>query len=85
MKLEKHGDDNKEGNLDNDSDDSDDKVDGEALGFIGNGNNLLDEEGDLATEGVNKGQDDIEEEEHEEFSVTEAHAISDPWAMVVHI
>ena len=85
VKLEKHGDDNKEGNLDNDSDDSDNEVDGEALGFIGNGYNLLYEEGDLAAEGVNEGQDDIEEEEHEEFSVTEAHAIGDPGAVVVHI
>ena len=85
MKLEKHGDDNKEGNLDNDSDDSDDEVNGEALGFIGNCNNLLNEEGDLAAEGVYEGQDDIEEEEHKEFSVTKAYAIGDPGAVVVHI
>jgi len=85
VKFEKHGDDNKEGYLNQDPNDSDDEIDGKALGFIGDGYNLLDKEGNLAPQGVNQGQDDIEEEEHEEFSVTKAYTVGDPRAVVIHI
>lgn len=85
MKPEEHGDDDEEGDLDEDTDDLDDEVDVDGLLLLGDGDDLLDEEGDLAAERVDEGENDIEEEEHKELSVAESDAVGDPGAVVVHV
>lgn len=49
MEAEKHGNNDKEGELNDDSDDSDDEIDVKSLFFVDYGDDLSDQEGDFAT------------------------------------
>ena len=85
MKPKEHGDDDKESNLDQDSDDLNDETDVDGLFLVGDSDDFLDDKGNLTAQGIDKGEDDIEEEEHKELSVAKADTVGNPWAVVVHV
>ena len=53
--------------------------------FVDDGDDLPNEEGKLAGEGEDEGEDDVEKEEHEELSIAETDAVGDPGTVVVHV
>lgn len=85
MEPEKHGDDDKEGSLDEQSDSSYDEGDSNRLFVIYQAHDILDEERNFNGKRKYESQYDIEKEEHEKFTVAESHAICDPGTVVVHI
>jgi hypothetical protein len=85
VELKEHGDDDEESSLDDGANGADEEVEVEGLSGLHDGDDLLHEEGYFAGEAEDEGGDDVEEEEHEELAVGEAHAVGDPGTMVVHV
>jgi hypothetical protein len=85
MKPEEHTNDDEESDLNEKANGLDDKVDCDALLFVEDGDDFPNEEGNLAGEGEDEGEDDVEKEEHEELSIAETDAVGDPGAVVVHV
>ena len=85
MESEEHTDNDKESYLDEKTDSLDDNINSNSLGFVDDGDNLTDIERDFAGEGKDEGEDDVEKEQHEEFSVAESYTIGYPGTMMVHV
>lgn len=60
MKLEEHRDNDKESNLNQDSDGPYYKADGDSIGFVSDVGYVLDEERNLAGQGIDQSQDNVE-------------------------
>ena len=85
MKPEEHAYDDEESDLDQQADGLDDEIDGDALFFVDDGDDLPNEKREFAGKREDEGEDDVEKEEHKEFTVAETDAVGDPGAVVVHI
>lgn len=85
VEFEEHGDDDQEGGLDGNAESADDEV--YSNGFLAGDDvgDFGDVEDDLGGEGVDEGEDNVEEEEHEELAVGKAHAVGNPGTVVVHV
>lgn len=85
MKAEEHTDNDKESYLDEETDSLDDKINSNSLGFVDDGDDLPDVKRNFAGEGKDEGEDDVEKEQHEEFSVAKSYTIGYPGTVVVHV
>jgi len=84
MEAEEDGDDHEEGNLYECAECPEEEAYLEGVVF-GQSDHVVDQEGRLNGKGEDQGEDDVEQEQHEELAVVEAHAVGDPGTVVVHV
>lgn len=85
MEFEEHRYDDEEGSFDQDCDRADYEGDRYGFGLAHNLRYLTDEERDFAGKREDKGDNDVEEEQHKELAIGKTNTISDPGTMVIHI
>ena len=85
MEFEEHADDNKKSNLDKGAQGSKDEVEANSLSTTDHLDHFLDQERDFEGQRNDECDDDVEEEEHEEFSIGEANTVGNPRAVMIHI
>ncbi len=85
METEEHSNDYKERSLDSQSNGSNNEANGDRFLVVDQTHDILDEEWDFNGKREDECEDDVEEEQHEKFAITEAHAVGDPGAVVIHV
>ena len=85
MEFEKHGDDAEKCDLHDKTNNPYNCMERETLFSCKNLSHLLYFDWEFAGYGKNKGQDDVEEKKHKEFSVAESNAVRYPRTVMVHI
>ena len=85
MKTEEHAYNDKESNLNEESDSLNNEINSNALLLIDDGDYLSNEEWQFAGDSKDKSQDDVKKEEHEELTVAETYTVGDPRTVMIHI
>lgn len=85
MEFEKHRNDTEKGDLDKKTNNPNDGMNAQWLLLGENLYHLGDLQWQFDSNCEDEGENDVEEEEHEEFSVAKSHAVGDPRAVVIHV